>query len=620
LVPLTTEFLKANPFLVLDTKFFGQEFKDRLLASFENLDEQTDGLLIHSENFQALNLIQERYHSQVKCIYIDPPYNTDATPIIYKNGYRSSSWLSLIEARLVRARQFLSDAGIICVTIDDYQVHELAGLLDNIFDRANQLGVAVIRNNPSGRSTVKGFSVCHEYAFFYRKTDAAILARLPRSEKQLNRFTEEGGVHVDWRNFRKDGGAVTHRAERPKQFYPIYVKLAEKSLRIPEMTWDKAKRQWDVQEQPRENEIVILPIDDKGKERVWSLNHISAIENLKDLDIKMSKEENVQIYRRHIPSEGVLPRSWWDKNIYAAREYGSATLTKLFGEAAAFSFAKSPYAVQDCIWVAGLDSESDDYVLDFFAGSGTTAHAVINLNRVDGGGRKYVLVEMGKYFDEVTKPRIKKVIYSKDWRGGKPVSREGSSHLFKYMRLESYEDALNNIGMRRNAEQASLLEAHDEFREDYVLRYMLDVEARGSASLLNVESFADPFNYQLNVATGESVGETRPVAADLVETFNYLLGLRVRRVETVCGFRVVRGANPEGEKVLVIWRNTREQSNDDLDRFFSEQGYNTRGRGFDIIYTNGDNNLENMRRPDETWKVRLIEESFQRLMFDVQDV
>jgi adenine-specific DNA-methyltransferase len=316
----------------------------------------------------------------------------------------------------------------------------------------------------------------------------------------------------------------------------------------------------------------------------------------------------------------VLPRSWWDKNTYAAREYGSATLAKLFGEAGAFSFAKSPYAVQDCIWVAGLDSESDDYVLDFFAGSGTTAHAVINLNREDGGGRKYVLVEMGKYFDEVTKPRIQKVIYSKDWHGGKPVSREGSSHLFKYIRLESYEDALNNIGMKRNVEQASLLEAHKGFREDYMLRYMLDVESRGSASLLNVGEFVDPFNYQLYVATGANAGETRPVAVDLVETFNYLLGLRVRRVETVRGFRVVEGTNPEGEKVLVIWRNTREKFNDDLDQFFSEQGYNTRDREFDIIYTNGDNNLENLRRSDETWKVRLIEESFQRLMFDVRDV
>lgn len=254
------------------------------------------------------------------------------------------------------------------------------------------------------------------------------------------------------------------------------------------------------------------------------------------------------------------------------------------------------------------------------AGSGTTAHAVINLNRADGGRRKYIVVEMGNYFDTVLKPRIQKVVYSKDWRDGKPVSRAGSSHLFKYLRLESYEDSLNNIELKRTEEQASLFEMYQEFREDYVLRYMLDVEARGSASLLNVEEFTDPFNYQLNVTTGASAGETRPVAVDLVETFNYLLGLRVRRVETVRGFRVVKGTNPEGEKVLVIWRKTREKSNDDLDQFFRQQGYNTRGKEFDIIYTNGDNNLENLRRPDETWKVRLIEEAFQRLMFDVQDV
>jgi adenine-specific DNA-methyltransferase len=242
------------------------------------------------------------------------------------------------------------------------------------------------------------------------------------------------------------------------------------------------------------------------------------------------------------------------------------------------------------------------------------------MNRSHSGNRKYLLVEMGSYFKDVTKPRVQKVIYSKDWRDGKPVSRKGSSHLFKYIRLESYEDALNNIELKRTEDQASLFDVHNEFREDYTLRYMLDVEARGSVSLLNVENFADPFNYQLNIATGASVGETRPVAVDLVETFNYLLGLRVRRVETIRGFRVVSGTNPEGEKVLVIWRNTRERSNDDLDQFFRQQGYNTRGGEFDIIYTNGDNNLENLRRPDETWKVRLVEEAFRRLMFDVQDV
>jgi len=151
-----------------------------------------------------------------------------------------------------------------------------------------------------------------------------------------------------------------------------------------------------------------------------------------------------------------------------------------------------------------------------------------------------------------------------------------------------------------------------------VLRYMLDVESAGSASLLDVDRFGDPFNYKLKVGTG-SAGQTRIANVDLMETFNWLLGLQVKLMDTIRGFRVVQGTGPSGNKVLIIWRNTREKSNGALDDFFLKQGYNTRDMEFDLIYVNGDNSLENLRRPDETWKVRLIEEEFKRLMFDVQD-
>ena len=258
--------------------------------------------------------------------------------------------------------------------------------------------------------------------------------------------------------------------------------------------------------------------------------------------------------------------------------------------------------------------------MDSFAGSGTTGHATIELNREDEGQRRYILVEMGEYFDTVLKPRIQKVIYSKDWKDGKPVSREGSSHMFKYIRLESYEDALNNLELKKRAkEQEELLTESKKFREDYMLRYMLDVESRGSASLLNTARFDDPFGYQLKIATG-SVGETKPVAVDLVETFNWLLGLRVKHIEVIRGFTVVQGKNPQGENVLVIWRNTKEKSNADLDTFFKKQSYNTKDQEFDLIYVNGDNNLENLRKADQSWKVRLTEDEFHKLMFDVQDV
>lgn len=602
--PVKPEFLKANPFLVLDTKHFPSQFRDRLLADKAfvsgtvGLDEALDGLLVQSENYQALRFLETLYANSLQCIYIDPPYNTDAGPILYKNGYRSATWLTLIENRLAEAKRFLKDDGILCVTIDDYQVHELAFLLDRLFDRSNQLGTAVIRNNPSGRSTVEGISISHEYAFFYRKTEAARLARLPRSEKQLERFSTEEGVHVDWRNFRKDGGLVTHRAARPKQFYPIYVNAEKKTFRIPNLSWDENERKWNVHEKPGKQETEVWPIDERGKERVWSLNHVSARENIADLEIRIGKKGDVQMFRRHIPSDGVLPRSLWDKKTYAAREYGSAALTDLFGESSVFSFAKSPFAVQDCIWVAGLSEESGGRVLDFFAGSGTTGHAVISLNREDDGERSYTLVEMGEYFETVLKPRLQKVIYSKDWKDGKPVSRQGSSHAFKYLRLESYEDSLDNITFETEHSQG-LLEL-----DDYVLSYMLDFETKSSETLLNVAKLDSPFDYKLH-----RHGRDEPLAVDLPETFNYLIGLHVatRRVYESKGVRylVYRG-KAEGRETAVIWRATRGWKKEDFEadrEFVAKQKL---AEGAEDVFVNTDSFIEGARSLDPVFKRRMF--------------
>ena len=622
--PLNEEFLEAHQHLVLDTSLFDRDFTEQLLGTIDDLDEATDGLLVHGDNFQALSLLQTRYNMSMRSIYIDPPYNTDAGPIAYKNGYRSSSWVTLMQDRLLASRPFLADDGIICVTIDDYQVHELATLMSQTFGRENYLGTVAIRNNPSGRSTVRGFSVSHEYAFFYRSSEAAALSRLPRSEAQLERFSVEGGQHVDWRNFRKDGGAVTHRVVRPRQFYPLYVDVQAGIVRIPCMTWDIAAQAWHPQEQATANETVVWPIDERGRERVWSLGHESARQSVTDLRVRAGRDGRPQVDRRHMPSEGVLPRTWWDKKTYAAREYGSAALSDMFGEAGVFSFAKSPFATQDCLWVSGMD-ERDVAVLDYFAGSGTTGHAVISLNRDDGGQRKYILVEMGEYFDTVLKPRVLKAIYSKDWRDGKPADRDGVSQLIKVIRVESYEDTLANLRLQRTQQQAGLLEkADDRFREQYSLRYWITAETRGSASLLDIQRFENPWSYTLEVGRS-SATETRPVTVDLVETFNYLLGLRVRRVDHTRGVTLVQGTLPPapghvtGEQALVLWRNTHEMDAEALDEFLWGQPINPRDLGCDVIYVNGDNHLESSRRENETWRVRFIEDEFQRLMFETAE-
>ena len=246
---------------------------------------------------------------------------------------------------------------------------------------------------------------------------------------------------------------------------------------------------------------------------------------------------------------------------------------------------------------------------------------------------------MGEHFDSALKPRIQKAIYSTDWKEGAPVSRKGGSQLFKYIRLESYEDALANIELQRTGPQQLLLDNAKGFRESYMLKYMLDVESRGSQTLLNIDNFDDPWNYKLLVGAG-SVGETEPVNVDLVETFNWLLGLNVKHIDRISGFQVVEGENPKGEKVLVIWRKVRdldktdpekigvvrEKANRDLEAFFRKQQYNTLDSEFDVIYVNGDNNLMNVPLdPDKEgieprYKVRFIEEEFKRLMFDVNDI
>ncbi len=615
--PLTIKFLKENKYLVLDTKIFNTKFINMFLASVYDVSKKCNGLLVRSENSQALRLLQDKHHSNIECIYIDPPFNTAATQILYKNDYRHSSWLSLINERLYNALPMMKDEGIICVAIDDFELPVLTQSLSEIFGEENHLATVPVRSNPHGRAMAAGFSTNHEYALFYAKTKRSVVGRLPRDERRNARYPEsdEKGTFT-WINFRKTG-AGSARIDRPKLYYPIFISK-DGVIRISSMEWSNTQRKWVPITPHKPDETIIYPMDSEGNERVWNMGWERAQKEAASNLITKIVGDGWQIYRKYYANQdGALPGTWWDDAKYSATESGTSVVKSMLCEREIFSYPKSIHLVEDCLRASNCTKESS--IVDFFAGSGTTAHAVINLNRKDDGNRKYILVEMGEHFDTVLKPRIMKAIYSKDWKGGKPVSREGSSHMFKYIRLESYEDATNNLEMKRSEEQELVLEEHPGVREDYILSYMLDVESAGSASLLNIDSFEDPFNYKMKISTG-SVGETKLQTIDLVETFNYLIGLTVQHIDFIRGFRVVQGTNPDGEKVLIIWRNLKEKSNEDLDKFFRKQEYNPKDMEFDLIYVNGDNNLENLRRQDETWKVRLIESEFQRLMFDVEDI
>ena len=603
-VPLTVEFLKENPFLVLDTKFFTAEFKNALLASIDHIDEQCDGLLINSENFQALGLLQGKYKEQIQCIYVDPPYNTSASEIAYKNSYKHSSWMTLLNDRLLEGKELLKKDGIQCTTIDDVEGSRLRILLESIFNESPM--VVGIRIKPSGRPIPNGFAISHEYAYFSRKEVSTAINRLQHSDDQNNRYREsdEKGVFF-WELLRK-AGSNSFRQNRPTMYYPIWLNTDSGKMRIPAMEYDEVSQEYITKDVLLENEIEIYPIKDDGSQGRWYFGAERAVNEVDEFKAEKQKDGRYFIYRRRRKNEGVQPTTFWDSSKYSATEHGTDLLKRIFGEQEVFSYPKSIFAEEDCLTVSGAERYS--LILDYFAGSGTTGHAVINLNRKDGGKRKYILCEMGEYFDTVTKPRIQKVIYSKDWDGGKPVSREGSSHCFKYMRLEQYEDTLNNLTIQ----PANISKDNADFYDGYVLGYMLDIETRDS--LFNMKWFKNPWNMKLRITRQNEIREEK---IDVIETFNYLIGLNVVSIlYPKNGICTVEGVTRSGERTLVIWRDCDTVDNEALDDFFRRMSYSTRDTEFDRIYVNGDNNLENLRTDGEQWKVVLTEQEFAKRMFE----
>ena len=185
-------------------------------------------------------------------------------------------------------------------------------------------------------------------------------------------------------------------------------------------------------------------------------------------------------------------------------------------------------------------------VLDYFAGSGTTGHAVIDLNRKTNGNRKYILVEMGEYFELVTKTRVKKAIYSSEWDSGKPTEHNnGISQMMKYMRLESYEDALSNITLE---EKGSFFGSN--LGDEYLIGYMLDMESKGS--LLNLDAFISPFEYNMKITEKNECKERQ---VDVIETFNYLIGLSVHSQSSISYFSTKEAVNPPYEGAVDLQKD-----------------------------------------------------------------
>ena len=580
-------FLSKNPTLPLDTRHFSEEFTDRLLASLEDLHSVLDGVLVEGENYQALRLLKNKYERSIKCTYIDPPYNAKTSEILYKNTYKHASWLSMMNDRVRLERGFRTDDGVLVCAIDENEQENLGLAFRSIFPGDERVCVSVV-HNPRGIQG-SGFSFTHEYSYFVYRRGLSLGLRELKDVKSKPLMKT---------------GSESERETGKNCFYPILVRdgrvvgfgaVPADSWHPREAATQRADGVWEV-----------WPISSNGVERKWryARQTVASVEDA--LSVQSGRNGLPVVY---LGKRRESYRTVWSDADFNAAEYGSTMLKNIFGEKDRFSFPKSLWTVWHALKASNV--RDGHLVLDFFAGSGTTGHAVISMNRDDGERRKFILVDVERYFDTVLVSRIKKIMFAPKWKDGRPEDMHTSGdmargpRLIQCVRIESYEDSLNNIEFNQEAPRLPF--------EDYELRYMLTTETGGSNTLLNVERLARPFDYRLSV---RSNGRVRQRIADLPETFNFLIGLRVRTRRAIyrrrnggrCRYLVVRGETRIGKETVVLWRDIEGWTEDDFEHEWTWVRERDLTKGADVVYVNGDSVIEGARSLDSEFKRRMFED------------
>jgi adenine-specific DNA-methyltransferase len=427
---------KDNPKAPIDTKYF-KDLELGVLNQFEDLDKSLDGWLIKSENYQALNTILPKFKEKVQTIYIDPPFNTNSSPIIYINKYKDSSWLAMMENRLNVSKFFLKNSGINVTAIDDVELRYLITLLDEVFEKDNYITTITSEANPQGRVANK-ISQTSEYHVIHAKDWDAIGKLFVKKLESRNPSSL------------KRTGTNSRREERPNRYYPILLKSGKIFMISPE----EYKKIYNGKTSTFNDDFVdnlkekyikagyafVLPIGESGEKLVWqrTFDRVSL-----EKDTYIVKNESI-----FTPAFDIeIPKTLWKHPLYSNPEYGSEYLTNMLGSSE-FETPKSYHTIMQFLSMTG----GKGIHLDYFGGSGTTAQAVLELNKLDeeNGQRKYLIVEMGEYFYSVLLPRLKKLCISSKWKNARPQDSNGVSQFFKYYELEQYEEALTNCKYEDN--------------------------------------------------------------------------------------------------------------------------------------------------------------------------
>ena len=543
--------------LPIDTKNFSDSFKSKLLSvisQFKSLSNEVNGLVINSNNLDALSLLTEKFSKKIDSIHIDPPYNSDTSGFLYKNSYRESSWLSMMNDRIHIGKRLLNDAGSFLCHVDENEYEKLHNLFSNYSFPYMDTVVWDKKNPMMGGS---GLAIQHEYILWGSNFLGQFEAR-SENVKQIIRKAEEiiknhNGVNevakkefAEWVKSQKNlsgGEKMYHLLDDEGRVY-----------RLVAMTWPNPNPAPEQFFEP-----LIHPVTKKPcpvPSRGWSRTPEKMKELLDKDEIVFGKDETTQPQRKIFLD---IDRS---KPISSVIRNGRRGKYEI--EALGLSFSYShPVSLYDEVNYSTTPKNGIN--LDFFAGSGTNFHSIQNLNKEDKGQRKSLLIELGGYVYTLILPRIKKIAYTFDWKDGYPKdnSMNGLGVFFKYQRLEQYEEALENISF--NASEDTQQKAL-QFR-DYMPKYFLEFETQNSQTLVNTDAMKDPWDYRLRVWDGYTYDTEQ--AVDLVETFNYLIGLHLEQFITKDlnsqKYQFIKGHDNNDTRILVVWRKVKNWKKEDFE-------------------------------------------------------
>jgi adenine-specific DNA-methyltransferase len=568
------QFLRDHTNLLIDTAWLPKGLKWKLLSSIGQLDKNTSGLLICSDNMQALNVLQHKYHGKVAASYIDPPYNTGDDGFPYKDGFKSSTWIAMMNDRLRAAKKLLSKDGLQFIHIDFHELNHLYLLCNKIYGDSNFVSMFNVKVRHEGR-ILKADKDTHEVM------EQVLAYKTNASGKGLNKERVDNTSIDDYVyevNFVGNPSEVIEVDGWPVEVY----KANDYEIVKSNMPSALNTKSIDIRG-------TIMQGNSTG--RIYT-NYLKGMNFPAGTLFKVIGMGNDHLgYRAIKTPEGKKKNATYYQGVPKDRQNEKEVpyctfldFEKAFNNARKetpidFNNGKKPLIFLQRFIEFSQRSDNDIF-LDFFGGSGSWGHAVINYNKTNNTQHKFIVIEMADYFYYITLPTIKKATYATRWQDQEPVNDGGLSQIFQYIKLEQYEDTLNNIDL---SNAVTGLPPVDN------IRYLFTHGTAESASLVNLEMFTKPFDYRMTIIRQNEPIENTSV--DLITTFNFLLGIEVDRyyLEVFMGvdYYSVEG-NKGTQKYLIIWRDYNELTIDLLSEkeFIISRGwYNKTAK----VFCNGDN-------------------------------